>query len=45
MPFTDAKAKYATTQQSLRLLSKNKINLALIYEKVILGLEGYFAYV
>ncbi len=42
--FTDAKAKYLTTQQFLPLLPKNKVNLALIYEvenKIKLGLEGY----
>lgn len=43
--FTDAKAKYLTVNQFLPLLPKNKLNLALIYEKennFKLGLEGYF---
>lgn len=43
--FTDAKAKYLTGNQFLPLLPKNKVNLALIYEKennFKMGLEGYF---
>ena len=43
--FTDARAKYLNTNQFLPLLPKNKINLALIYEKESnfkFGLEGYF---
>ncbi|PWA07150.1 TonB-dependent receptor domain-containing protein [Flavobacterium psychrotolerans] len=43
--FTDAKAKYLTANQFLPLLPKNKLNLALIYEKennFKMGLEGYF---
>lgn len=43
--FTDAKAKYLTGNQFLRLVPKNKLNSALIYEKegvLKLGLEGYF---
>lgn len=43
--FTNAKAKYLTTNQFLPLLPKNKLNLALIYEKennFKMGLEGYF---
>jgi outer membrane receptor for ferrienterochelin and colicins len=43
--FTDAKAKYLTVNQFLPLLPKNKLNLALIYEKennFKFGLEGYF---
>ena len=43
--FTNAKAKYLTGNQFLPLLPKNKVNLALIYEKernFKLGLEGYF---
>jgi outer membrane receptor for ferrienterochelin and colicins len=43
--FTDAKAKYLSGNQFLPLLPKNKLNLALIYEKennFKMGLEGYF---
>ncbi|MEO8237826.1 MAG: TonB-dependent receptor [Flavobacterium sp.] len=43
--FTDAKAKYLIGNQFLPLLPKNKVNLALIYEKennFKMGLEGYF---
>jgi outer membrane receptor for ferrienterochelin and colicins len=43
--FTNAKAKYLDTNQFLPLLPKNKLNLALIYEKennFKMGLEGYF---
>ena len=43
--FTDAKAKYLTGNQFMPLLPKNKVNLALIYEKennFKMGLEGYF---
>ncbi|WP_456315472.1 TonB-dependent receptor [Pseudomonas shirazensis] len=43
--FTDAKAKYLTGNQVLPLMPKNKVNLALIYEKennFKMGLEGYF---
>jgi iron complex outermembrane receptor protein/outer membrane receptor for ferrienterochelin and colicins len=43
--FTDAKAKYLVGNQFLPLLPKNKLNLALIYEKennFKFGLEGYF---
>lgn len=43
--FTDAKANYLTGNQFIPLLPKNKLNLALIYEKennFKLGLEGYF---
>ena len=43
--FTDTKAKYLTGNQFLRLVPKNKLNSALIYEKegvIKLGLEGYF---
>lgn len=43
--FTDAKAKYLTSNQFLPLLPKNKLNLTLIYEKednFKMGLEGYF---
>ncbi len=43
--FTDAKAKYLTSNQFLPLLPKRKLNLALIYEKennFKMGLEGYF---
>jgi iron complex outermembrane receptor protein/outer membrane receptor for ferrienterochelin and colicins len=43
--FTDAKAKYLTGNQILPLMPKNKVNLALIYEKennFKMGLEGYF---
>lgn len=43
--FTNAKAKYLATNQFLPLLPKNKLNLALIYEKennFKMGLEGYF---
>jgi outer membrane receptor for ferrienterochelin and colicins len=43
--FTDAKAKYLPVIQDIRLLPKNKLNLALLYEKernFKLGLEGYF---
>jgi outer membrane receptor for ferrienterochelin and colicins len=43
--FTDTKAEYLTGNQFLRLVPKNKLNSALIYEKegvIKLGLEGYF---
>lgn len=43
--FTDAKAKYFTSNQFLPLLPKNKLNLTMIYEKednFKMGLEGYF---
>lgn len=43
--FTNAKAKYLTGNQVMPLLPKNKLNLALIYEKennFKFGLEGYF---
>ncbi|MFD2288765.1 TonB-dependent receptor plug domain-containing protein [Pedobacter petrophilus] len=43
--FTDAKANYLPVIQTIRLLPKNKVNLALLYEKESnfkLGLEGYF---
>jgi iron complex outermembrane receptor protein/outer membrane receptor for ferrienterochelin and colicins len=43
--FTDARATYLTGNQFLPLLSKNKLNLTLMYEKednFKLGLEGYF---
>jgi len=43
--FTDVKAKYLTGNQVLPLMPKNKVNLALIYEKennFKMGLEGYF---
>jgi len=43
--FTDAKAKYLSGNQFLPLLPKNKLNLALLYEKennFKFGLEGYF---
>ncbi len=43
--FTDAKAKYLSTNQFLPLLPKNKLNMALIFEKennFKLGLEGFF---
>jgi iron complex outermembrane receptor protein/outer membrane receptor for ferrienterochelin and colicins len=43
--FTDAKAKYLSGNQHLPLLAKNKLNLALVYEKekfLKVGLEGYF---
>jgi outer membrane receptor for ferrienterochelin and colicins len=43
--FTSAKAKYLPVIQDIRLLPKNKVNLALLYEKernFKMGLEGYF---
>jgi outer membrane receptor for ferrienterochelin and colicins len=43
--FTNANAKYLEENQFMPLLPKNKLNLALIYEKennFKLGLEGYF---
>ncbi|MFC3559827.1 TonB-dependent receptor [Pedobacter jamesrossensis] len=43
--FTNAKAEYLPVIQDIRLLPKNKLNLALLYEKernFKLGLEGYF---
>jgi outer membrane receptor for ferrienterochelin and colicins len=43
--FTNAKAKYLILNQFLPLLPKNKLNLALIYEKennFKMGLEAYF---
>ncbi len=44
--FTDAKAKYLTSNQYLPLLPQNKLNIALVYEKernLKIGLEGYFS--
>ncbi|MFN3755222.1 TonB-dependent receptor plug domain-containing protein [Flavobacterium sp.] len=44
--FTNAKAKYLTANQFLPLLPKNKLNMALIFEKehnFKLGLEGFFS--
>ena len=44
--YTNAQAKYLEGNQFMPLLPKNKLNLALIYEKennFKLGLEGYFA--
>ncbi|RKS02978.1 TonB-dependent siderophore receptor [Flavobacterium sp. 102] len=43
--FTDAKGKYLSGNQFLPLLPKNKLNMALIFEKehnFKLGLEGFF---
>jgi outer membrane receptor for ferrienterochelin and colicins len=43
--FTDAKAKYRVDNQTLVLTPRNKVNLALIYEKhqnLKIGLEGYY---
>ncbi|GEP52690.1 hypothetical protein FNO01nite_33620 [Flavobacterium noncentrifugens] len=43
--FTDARAKYLTENQFLPFVPKNKLNLALIYEKennFKFGLEGYY---
>ena len=43
--YTNAKAKYLTSNQFLPLLPKNKLNMALIFEKennFKLGLEGFF---
>lgn len=43
--FTNAKAKYLTSNQFLPLLPKSKLNMALIFEKennFKLGLEGFF---
>lgn len=43
--FTNAKADYLPVIKTIRLLPKNKINLALLYEKernFKMGLEGYF---
>lgn len=43
--FTDAQADYLPFTNRIRLLPKNKVNLALLYEKernFKLGLEGYF---
>ena len=43
--YTNAKATYLAGNQLLPLLPKNKVNLALVYEKESnfkLGLEGYF---
>lgn len=43
--FTDAKANYLPVIQTIRLLPKSKLNLALLYEKESnfkMGLEGYF---
>jgi len=43
--FTDARANYLPVIQTIRLLPKNKLNLALLYEKESnfkMGLEGYF---
>lgn len=44
--FTEAKAKYLTANQYLPLVSKNRLNLILVYEKeknFKIGLEGYFS--
>lgn len=44
--FTDAKATYKNTNQTVTLLPKNKINLALLAEKhqnFKIGLEGYYS--
>ncbi|TCD29033.1 TonB-dependent receptor [Pedobacter psychrodurus] len=43
--FTNAKADYLSVVKDIRLLPKNKLNLALLYEKernFKMGLEGYF---
>ena len=43
---TEVKAHYLTTNQFLPLVPKNKLNLALVYEKernFKIGLEGYFS--
>ncbi len=43
--YTNAKAEYLTGNQFLPLLPRNKLNLALVYEKennLKIGLEGYF---
>lgn len=43
--FTDAQAKYLKGNQFIPLVPKNKVNLALVYEKhgnLKAGLEGYF---
>ncbi|WP_316832788.1 TonB-dependent receptor [Pedobacter aquatilis] len=43
--YTNAKAKYLPVVTDIRLLPKNRLNLALLYEKernFKLGLEGYF---
>ena len=43
--FTDARAKYLSGNQFLPLLPKNKVNLAIIYEKekdIKIGLESYY---
>ncbi|KQR72742.1 TonB-dependent receptor domain-containing protein [Pedobacter sp. Leaf176] len=43
--YTNAKAKYLPGIEDIRLLPKNRLNLALLYEKeknFKLGLEGYF---
>jgi len=43
--YTNAKGKYLPVIQDIRLLPKNRLNLALLYEKernFKLGLEGYF---
>ena len=43
--YTDAEARYLTGNQHLPLLPKNKLNLALVYEKegnLKIGLESYF---
>ena len=43
--YTNAKAKYLTNNQFLPLLPKNKLNMALIFERennFKLGLEGFF---
>ncbi|MBA4849963.1 TonB-dependent receptor [Emticicia sp. BO119] len=44
--FTDAKATYKSTNQTVTLLPKNKVNLALLAEKhqnFKIGLEGYYS--
>jgi len=43
--YTDARAEYLTGNQFLPLLPRNKLNLAVVYEKendLKIGLEGYF---
>jgi outer membrane receptor for ferrienterochelin and colicins len=44
--FTDAKATYKNTNQTVALLPKNKVNMALLAEKhrnFKIGLEGYYS--
>lgn len=44
--YTDAKARYLPVNQFLPLLPKNKLNLALVYEKeqnLKLGMEAYYS--